>query len=430
MPITPDFSLSQDDEFVHFSIICPSVRGEDMEMDIVDNEFHFAADPYLLILHFQHGLKDGDGCVAKYDIETGVFTASIKKEIPGEDFPELVLLSNLRPKRSNPNKIELIDRDSPLEWTEDSIDISKYGFGMGFYGMFPNMQEIMSYIADIENPDEVLLPYRRRYRIDRENSEYNPDLVLIDLTNPFSPEFQDLEILRKGYTSEEKKTLLSIHGKEFLMSYETAFCSFMSISEVVFCIVMDILCYGKDFSCESHWQVSKLSATLSWFELFDSPKELFLSTVRRVLLYNVNKNFDLAKKCWDQTILLMNEGKLGVIKALLRCYSLFEKSEHKWRLNRIYIDPMISWIQKLEDKDYQAFMSRLIESHKIFITKDDVSIEWCLVLLEKYAEKLTKTGEKPEITIKSDIETTKEFGNDRDDEELEFHNYTEVDINE
>ena len=78
MVLTPDFSLSQDDRFVYFKIKCPNVKASEMEMTVVGTEFHFWAEPYLLVLNFEHRLVDNENGSAKYDIETGEFEAKLE----------------------------------------------------------------------------------------------------------------------------------------------------------------------------------------------------------------------------------------------------------------------------------------------------------------------------------------------------------------
>ena len=53
MVLTPEFTISQDSNFIYITIKCPNVRAKEMEMLIIDTEFHFSAEPYLLVLHFR-----------------------------------------------------------------------------------------------------------------------------------------------------------------------------------------------------------------------------------------------------------------------------------------------------------------------------------------------------------------------------------------
>jgi len=49
---------------------------------------------------------------------------------------------------------------------------------------------------------------------------------------------------------------------------------------------------------------------------------------------------------------ILKDSRTPAIKCLLRSKSLIEKGEQRWRLNRLYITPIISWFQELEEEEY------------------------------------------------------------------------------
>lgn len=67
MPVTPRFSVRQDDEFVLVDIVVPFVRVSDMEFVIDGCEFSFYCKPFLLKLTFPHELVEDDRTKAVYD---------------------------------------------------------------------------------------------------------------------------------------------------------------------------------------------------------------------------------------------------------------------------------------------------------------------------------------------------------------------------
>ena len=433
MPLTPDFSISQDHDFLHFTIKCPNVRAQDMELEVADTEFNFSAEPYLLILHFQHSLRDGEVCTASYDIDTGVFTASIRKAVPGEDFPEIMLFTTLKApvgkKDEKKPLIEVVSRSNALEFTDDPPDITCYGFNFWAKDFFDKLEEVIPYVTDLPDPDGTPLPMRREQRIEKENEEYDPDRVISDFLNPFETEVKELDVFYKDFTADERKKLLEIKRLEFLMNKEVAKSSFYSIADVVYSSVMDVICFGAEGSCESNWTIAKLSATLSWFDTFDTPKDLIVTTVRRTMAYCVTRSFSVAETCWKETAKLIRAGRTGILKALVRAKSALEKAEHRWRLNRLYIDPMISWIQELKEEDFKRFSEEVCKAADEFITKDEVCYDWCIELLEKYAIKMKESGEIKPLVEQSDVAIASQFGSDDSEEELPEHNYEPVDIN-
>ena len=434
MPITPDFSIRQDHDFLYFTIKCPNVRAKDMDLVVADTDFHFSAEPYLLILHFQHSLRDGEGCTAAYDIDSGIFTATIRKRNPGEDFPEILLFTSLKHPVNDRNEtkplIEVVGRTCALEYIDDPPNINNYGFNFWAHDFFENLEEIIPYVTDIPNPDTTPLPYRSQERMEKEDEDYDPDRVINDFLNPFPIEKDELSLFYKEFTDAEKKKLLEIKRLEFLMNRDVAKSSFYSIAEVVYSSVMDVICFGAEGSCESHWTIAKLSPTLSWFDSFSDPKDMIIATVRRTMEYCVTRSFSVAELGWKETAKLLRSGRTGVLKALIRAKNAMEKAEHRWRLNRLYIDPMISWIQELKEDEYKQYVEDVCKNVDSFITKDEVSHDWCIDLLEKYAVKMKESGEIKTLSEVRDIEENQKYGDDNSEDELPEHNYEPVNIYE
>jgi protein SHQ1 len=188
-------------------------------------------------------------------------------------------------------------------------------------------------------------------------------------------------------TEEESKALYGIKHLEFLMSQKMAFRSFLSLAEIVMSTTYDTLIFGFDGSCESHWTICKLSATLSWFDLPESAKDVVLTGLRRILVYPVYRSYGFAKICWQQTVELFNEGKTAVLKCLLRAVVMISRGEHRWRLNKLYLEPMICWLQDLNESEFRRWSDELRDAVEGFPEREDVCEEWCIELLEQCAEK-------------------------------------------
>lgn len=67
MPVTPQFSADQNDEFIIVSVRVPYVRVSDAEIDIDGPNLSFWCKPYLLKLTFPFKLIDDDRAKAVYD---------------------------------------------------------------------------------------------------------------------------------------------------------------------------------------------------------------------------------------------------------------------------------------------------------------------------------------------------------------------------
>jgi protein SHQ1 len=67
MPVTPKFTVEQDDAFVIIKARVPYVRVTDSEIDIDGNSVSIYCKPYLLKLNFPGLLVDDERARASYD---------------------------------------------------------------------------------------------------------------------------------------------------------------------------------------------------------------------------------------------------------------------------------------------------------------------------------------------------------------------------
>ena len=67
MPLTPRFSLGQDDDFVFIKINVPFVKTSSTEIIAENKLFTFYCKPYLLKLELPGGIVDDDRSKALYD---------------------------------------------------------------------------------------------------------------------------------------------------------------------------------------------------------------------------------------------------------------------------------------------------------------------------------------------------------------------------
>jgi protein SHQ1 len=385
MVITPEFTITQDARFVYFKIRCPNVAAKEMEMTIVDMEFHFFADPYILVLNFRHRLVDNENGTAEYNLDTGFFQAKLEKAIRGEDFPEIALFSTLRPTPPAKPKIELIS--SPSDYTDEDPDPHNYGYNSWACNFFENLSEIIPYVTDIPDPDHTPLVNRRVLRILDENENFDADRVLNDSLTPQTFDLSELASFHGEFTGDESRRLYAITRIDFLISRAMAKRHFFSIADVVFAGVYDALLFAKEGSCESHWTIAKLSGTLSWFDVPLSATDAVLMSLRRSMVYPLFRSYGFAKVCWEQTSGLFREGRTAVLKCLLRSARLMEKGEHRWRLNRLYFEPMMSWLQHMKQEEYDDYSGELVRAVAEFPDRAAVGEEWCIDLLEQVAEK-------------------------------------------
>ncbi|XP_040015547.1 protein SHQ1 homolog isoform X5 [Xiphias gladius] len=211
--ITPAFDLSQDPEYLIFSIRVPYTRTSEFDLYIDGRDFKFYAKPYFLRLTLPGRIVEDGREKAKFDIDKGLFTLRMPKETAGEHFEGLQMLTSLlAPKGSRSAKPLVEDlstgcsesigddeeEDEDFDWQveqevymesseEELRALQKYGFGNQRSGVFARLQEELSDVIDIKNPEGMAAAERRQGRLEAEASAFSPDHYLADL-------FEDDEI--------------------------------------------------------------------------------------------------------------------------------------------------------------------------------------------------------------------------------------------
>ncbi|KAJ4926587.1 hypothetical protein JOQ06_014337 [Pogonophryne albipinna] len=213
--ITPAFDLSQDPEYLILCIRVPYTRTSEFDLFIDGTDFKFYAKPYFLRLSLPGQVVEDGREKAKFDIDKGLFTVWVPKETTGEHFEGLQMLTSLlAPKgaRSAKPLIEdvstgcsegagdadedeeefdwQVEQEEYKESSEEELGaLQKYGFGNQRSGVFARLQEELTDVIDVKNPEGATAAERRRGRLEVEASDFSPDHYLADL-------FEDEEIKR------------------------------------------------------------------------------------------------------------------------------------------------------------------------------------------------------------------------------------------
>ncbi|KAJ1842021.1 hypothetical protein LPJ73_005928, partial [Coemansia sp. RSA 2703] len=93
--ITPRFSVEQDDARVYVKIHAPHVRAQTVEFDVDEDQFKFYASPYYLRLTFPGKVVEDETSSASFDAAAGDISVSLAKQVHGENFENLDLLTSL-----------------------------------------------------------------------------------------------------------------------------------------------------------------------------------------------------------------------------------------------------------------------------------------------------------------------------------------------
>lgn len=100
-------------------------------------------------------------------------------------------------------------------------------------------------------------------------------------------------------------------------------------------------------NCESAWTRSILSATLIYFEPFNSLKDVVISFIRRSLIYPLYRNYELSRQCVEDCVSALQGNIQWIIKQLLITHDSFSINERAV-FNYYYIEDYIRYIQNTE----------------------------------------------------------------------------------
>jgi hypothetical protein len=114
--------------------------------------------------------------------------------------------------------------------------------------------------------------------------------------------------------------------------------------DLIFAFAYDYRTTLGDPTVESHWTLRKLSATLSWFEQFETLQDAVYTCIRRALAYPLYRHWGLCVQVVRDTQAIFRNGKRAILKGLLsmRRSMVSEFSSH---MNNLYLDDYCCWIQ-------------------------------------------------------------------------------------
>ncbi|KAM7402594.1 hypothetical protein PAMP_017818 [Pampus punctatissimus] len=428
--ITPAFDLSQDPEYLILSIRVPYTRTSEFDLFIEGTDFKFYAKPYFLRLTLPGRIVEDGREKAIFDIDKGLFTLRVPKETAGEHFEGLQMLTSLlAPKGSRSAKplVEDISTDcsegvgdeeeedeEEFDWQveqevymesseEEMRALQKYGFGNQRSGVFARLQEELSEVIDVKNPERTTVAERRQARLEAEASAFSPDHYLADL-------FEDDEIKRllafrawwaklspsadqEGeaavlFTDDEKEQLRKFTNRSYLLDKTSRYQVWLSLVDILLAYSYEVRATEGEYNVESPWTIRKLSGTLCWMETYSSLQEVLVSFGRRVLCYPLYRHFAMVSAAVNDTAVILQSGKACVLKCLLDIHRVFRENDPAYILNDLYITDYCIWIQRVKSKKVTALAATL---QKASLLKKDLELE-----LEELEEAATIVAEEQE----------------------------------
>ncbi|XP_021046642.1 protein SHQ1 homolog [Mus pahari] len=406
--LTPAFELTQDCDFLTVAIRVPHARASEFDVYFEGTDFKFYAKPYFLRLTLPGRIVENGSEQGSYDADKGIFTIRLPKETPGQHFEGLNMLTALlapRKSRSAKPLVEEIgasgiseegaeDEDEEFDWEIEQTpyeEVSEstlrsqchYGFGNLRAGVVQRLQDELSEVIDIKDPDFTPAMERRQKRLAAELAKFDPDHYLADFFEDeaveqilkYSPWWNDAHAemvasLGKSqeqgdaaalvsFSEEEKYQLRKLVNKSYLLDKTAHRQVYYSLVDILLAYCYEVRVTEGEHNVESAWTIRKLSPTLCWFETWTGVHEILVSFGRRVLCYPLYRHFKLVLKAYRDTIKILQLGKSAVLKCLLDVHKIFQENDPAYILNDLYISDYCVWIQKAKSKKLAALTEAL-----------------------------------------------------------------------
>ncbi|XP_034551773.1 protein SHQ1 homolog [Notolabrus celidotus] len=450
--LTPAFDLSQNPDYLTLNIRVPYTRTSEFDLDIDGSDFKFYAKPYFLRLSLPGRIVEDGREKAKFDIDKGLFTVQLPKETSGEHFEGLQMLTSLlAPNGSRSAKpfVEVLssecsesaekddeDEEEEMNWhfeqevyKESSEEKQKYGFGNQRTGVFARLQEELSHVIDVKNPEDTTAAERRQRRLQEEACAFSPDHYLADLFEDeeikmllkYKPWWEKLtpskleEETSISFTDDEKQQLRKFNNRSYLLD-KTACCQvWLSLVDILLAYSYEVRSTEGEHNVESPWTIRKLSGTLCWLEMYSCIPEVLVSFGRRVLCYPLHRHFAMISAALSDTARILMQGKACVLRCLLHLHKVFSENDPAYILNDLYITDYCIWIQRVKSKKMTALATMLLNAS---LQKKDLELE--LVELEEAAAMVIEEEEDTQGVLESALiahDDTRSCSSDSEDAE-------------
>uniref|UniRef100_H3CPH7 Protein SHQ1 homolog n=1 Tax=Tetraodon nigroviridis TaxID=99883 RepID=H3CPH7_TETNG len=444
--ITPAFELSQDPEYLIITVRVPYTRTSEFDLYIDGTDLKFYAKPYFLRLTLPGRIVEDGRETAKFSIDDGLFTLRVPKETAGEHFDGLQMLTSLlAPKGSRSAKplVEELntgdgertgdaeeDDEEEFDWQveqevyqetpeEELGAMQMYGFGNKRSGVFARLQEELSDVTDVKNPEQTTAAERRKARLEAEASAFSPDHYLADLFEDdeikgllkFVPWWakkttEMLSFLSRvctavAFTDEEKEQLRKFSNRSYLLDKAARSQAWLSLLDILLAYCYEVRSTEGEHTVESPWTIRKLSGTLSWLETYGSLQDVLVSFGRRVLCYPLFRHFGLVSAAVGDATKILQSGESHKSSTQAHIYTHKTRTSSAYILNDLYSDYCI-WIQRVKSSKMAALTATL---KKATLRKEDLDLE--LEELEA-AARMVVEGESQSISSSGSSSSSEE----------------------
>nr|XP_046240727.1 protein SHQ1 homolog [Scatophagus argus] len=414
MMITPAFDLSQDPDYLILNIRVPYTRTSEFDLYIDGTDFKFYAKPYFLRLSLPGRIVEDGRERAKFDIDKGLFTLQVPKETAGEHFEGLQMLTSLLAPKGSRSAKPLVEElstgcsesagddegedEDEFDWEveqeaykesseEELRAMQTYGFGNQRSGVFARLQEELSDVIDVKNPEGTSAAERRQARLDAEASAFSPDHYLADLFEDeeikgllrftpwwakLSPSAEQEGEAAVSFIDDEKEQLRKFTNRSYLLDKTSRNQVWLGLVDILLAYCYEVRSTEGEHNVESSWTIRKVSGTLCWLEMYSSLQDVLASFGRRVLCYPLYRHFDMVSASIHDTFKILQAGKACVLKCLLDIHKVFRENDPAYILNDLYITDYCVWIQRVKSKKMTSLAAVLQNAS---LQKKDLGLE-------------------------------------------------------
>ena len=289
-----------------------------------------------------------------------------------------------------------------------------YGFNNRFEKFFAGLRDELVDIIELPNPDEVLASDRCRQRIEKEEADFDMERYAGDYAygrdDPIYVEAFRIEpFWKKGSTKKTKATLdsakpsreaggnnkksvgdagqdefsenereilIRLPRREYLIDEgKETHVLLCGLATLLYGFAYDFRTASGEANVESSWTISILSPLLSWLDECKDLEQAMISCMRRSLIYPYLRSYKLSKLIVDDVGSILQSGKHVVLQTLLKVYKIFEKSETKYMINKLFIEDYCVWIQTVQNELLLNF-GKKISALDINKAKLDLELEY------------------------------------------------------
>ncbi|CAH8551922.1 unnamed protein product [Heterobilharzia americana] len=397
MVLTPLFRLEQSDTKLKVVIHAPMANISEMEVCVEGQTFYFDSSPYYLKFDIPGSVVTDENT---YDCEfiDGDIHITFEKSEPGP-FKDLGLIAKLliTSPETNPHKSLIEELNDPVEpqrtwsldWfmtedkspTQEDLVISNptYGFGGSKSGLFRDESDL-THAVDLPDPDSVSICRRSELKKAEEEKKFSVDHYLADyfesdswihLTKVELPWQNDKD--SPEFTSDERHRLITLSSRRLPPQPESAEeekSLYLGLLDLLFAYIYDFKIREGEAMSESGWNIVKLAATLSWFEVYHTLPEVVGSFYRRGLTYPLVRSWKfctLIKRDASQ-LLQHTNAKEWCLKCLLEIREILIAYPGYHVFADLYLNDYIVWIQT---RSIESNLHDLGKSLKSFKMKKD-----------------------------------------------------------